>query len=110
MKSPAIYEDAFTHDCKVYDLNKTKKLMRNKLVFHLPIIDLLWVLKYDKPAEDRITKAKLRYPLLVAKYHNRVAVVDGLHRLEKYRRMGAMIIPVREVPPDVLDLVYLRPT
>jgi hypothetical protein len=95
-------ENTFSHQHGVYDLSLIYRLMRQKKVFLLPIKDLLWVLAYDKPSEERIRLAKHRYPLLVVKDSGRWVVVDGLHRLEKYRRKGINMIPVREIPDDIL--------
>lgn len=98
-----ITEDTFTHADKLYDLSKTRILMRNQETFLLPIKELLWVLKFDKPDEDRVFHAKFRYPLLVAKWQGHWTVVDGLHRLERYRRRGIEIIPVKHVTDDILQ-------
>lgn len=99
------FENTFTHDHGVYDLSLIYKLTRQEKMFLLPIESLLWILKYDHPSEDRIKKSKHRYPLLVVydKVHKRWVVVDGLHRLEKYRRKGIKQIPVREIPDSVMD-------
>lgn len=102
------HEDSFTHSNKIYDLSKVRKLLRDKHSFLLPISDLLWIREFDTPSEERITKAKLRYPLLVAKWNGRWVVVDGLHRLELYRRKGITKIPVKEVTDDILKDSYLR--
>lgn len=95
--------DTFTHDGKEYDLGKVRVMVRDKKAFLLPIKDLLWVLKYDKPDEERLKKAKWRWPLLVTRWKGKWAVVDGLHRLEKYRRRGISVIPVKEVTKEMLD-------
>ena len=94
--------NTFTHDRREYDLTKLIILLRPRKVFLLPIKDLLWVLKYDKPDEDRVNLAKHRFPLIVTKYRGKWTVVDGLHRLEKYRRKGIKVITVKEATPDLL--------
>jgi len=96
------FENTFSHQHGVYDLSLIYRLMRKEKVFLLPIKDILWVLSYDKPSEERIRMAKHRYPLLVVKDGGRWVVVDGLHRLEKYRRKGVRMIPVREIPDAIL--------
>jgi hypothetical protein len=95
--------DVFTHDGKLYDLTKVRILTRPASAFFLPISSLLWVLKHDTPQEHRVLNAKIRYPLLVAKWRGKWTVVDGLHRLERYRRRGITVIPVKEVTAAMLD-------
>lgn len=98
------YENTFTHDGKVYDLAKLQRLVRSTPMKLVPIKDLLWVLKYDTPSEDRVALAKHRYPLLVARSHSgKMTVIDGLHRLEKYRRKGVFTVPIKEVSPEILE-------
>ena len=100
--------DTFTHDNKVYDLTKVRVLLRQRKGFILKIDELLWVLKYDKPDENRVLHAKHRYPLIVAKYKDKWTVVDGLHRLERYRRKGIGVVPVIEATPDILEQAYIK--
>jgi len=96
------YLNTFTHDNHVYNLDKVRILMRDKPTVTIDIKELLWVLKYYTPSEYRIGLSKLRHPLLVAKYKGKWTVVDGLHRLEKYRRKGIVEIPCKEVTNDIL--------
>ena len=103
-----VSEDSFTHDGKIYDLPKVRKLVQHDKAFLLKIDQLTWILKYDKPKEDRIFSAKLRYPLLVTKYKGRWCVIDGIHRLERYRRKGIGVIPVKYVSQLVLNKCFLR--
>lgn len=95
--------DQFTHDGKVYDLKKVRIAVQSDKAFLLPIKELLWVLKHDTPDETRVFHAKLRYPLLVTKWRGKWTVIDGLHRLERYRRRGITIVPVKEVSPETLQ-------
>lgn len=98
-------ENTFTHRHGVYNLSLIYRLVRQEKIFLLNIKELLWVLDYDKPSEERIKLSKHRYPLLVVRdkdHGNRWVCVDGLHRLEKYRRKGIKMIPVREIPDDVM--------
>lgn len=97
------YLNTFTHDDHVYNLDKVRILVRDKPVITLKVKDLIWVLKYDKPSEYRIKLAKFRHPLLVCKWRGKWTVVDGLHRLEKYRRKGVVEIPCKEVTSDILN-------
>lgn len=100
--------DTFTHDSKYYDLTRVRLLTRSQKAFLLPIESLLWILQYDKPNEDRVLAAKLRYPLLVTKWMGKWTVVDGIHRLERYRRKGITIIPVKEVTLNMLNHTRIK--
>jgi hypothetical protein len=95
--------DSFTHDSIEYDLTKVRKELRDNKAFLLPITDLLWIHKFDTPKEERIRKAKLRWPLIVVRWGNKWVVVDGLHRLELYRRKGIKKIPVKEATLEILE-------
>lgn len=99
--------DTFRHDHKLYDLTKVRKLMRDKESFLLPIKDLLWIHEFDKPDEERVLKAKNRHPLFVCHWNGRYVVVDGIHRLERYRRKGITVIPVKLVTDEILKKTYV---
>lgn len=102
------HDNSFTHEGHLYSLDKIRILVRSQPMFLLRLKDLLWVLRFDTPSEERISKAKHRYPLLVAKTHDgKWAVVDGLHRLEKYRRKGVTSVPVKEVTREMLRRALL---
>jgi hypothetical protein len=103
-------DDTFTHDSLIYDLSKVRVLVRPDKAFLLPIKELLWVLNHDTPDEDRIFHAKFRYPLLVTKWRGKWTVVDGLHRLERYRRKGITVIPVKNVSAQVLAAARVHKT
>jgi hypothetical protein len=94
--------DTFTHNGKVYDLSKVRLLVRPKKAFLLHTSELIWVLKHDVADEERVRMAKLRYPLLVARYRGKWAVVDGLHRLTRYHRKGITVLPVKQVTDEML--------
>lgn len=88
----------FASGGKEYDLNKIFTDIDDlpKVLFFTH--DLKWVLKYDKPDPNRVQKADLNAPILVAYYENEFLVVDGLHRLskavtEKKRFMRGILVP-----------------
>lgn len=101
--------DTYLHDGHIYNLTKTRLLLRNRETFYLPLKDLVWVLKHDSPDPERVAKAKHRYPLFVTRWRGKWVVVDGLHRLERYRQMGVQDIPVKEVTPDILKQTLVHP-
>ncbi len=99
--------DVYTHDGADYDLTKTRILMRDKKTFFLSINELTWVFKHDTPDPHRVLHAKIRWPLLVARYRGKWVVVDGLHRLKRYQNSGIKAIPVKHVTNDILAKVKL---
>ena len=100
--------DSFTHDGRVYNLTKVRILTRPHKAYFVKTSELLWILRFDKPNEDRVKASKLRWPLLVAlDRKGRKTVVDGLHRLERCRRKGITTVPVKFVTPEMLEKAYL---
>ena len=100
--------DSFTHDGRHYSLAKVRVMLRTQTAFLLPIEKLLWVQDHDAFDEDRVVNAKIRWPLIVTKWKDpktgktKWTVVDGLHRLERYRRRGIKRIPCKEVTSEML--------
>ena len=95
---------SFTHDGVKYDLAKALKSVEGSPTETIPVKELSWVLKYDTPDSNRVEKADLKAPILVAKdSKGRMATVDGLHRLTKAVKSGVESLPAREV--SVSDLL-----
>ena len=95
----------FTNDGKEYDLNKVLADVDDlpKVLFFTS--DLQWVLKSDKPDPERIAKADLKAPILVAYYGEKFVVIDGLHRLakavaDKKRFMRGVLVPAEILEKD----------
>jgi hypothetical protein len=99
--------DTFTHAGKEYDLTKLRHILRGEKATVLKTNLLTWVLQYDRPDEDRVRKARLRWPLLVTKWNGKWTVIDGLHRLERCRRLGVPIVPVKIVTEEQLTTCAL---
>ena len=95
MKLSEIYQEddsIFASDGKKYDLNLLFKLANDKQPENFKISDLDWVLKYDTPRQERVSKANTSIPILVTKRKNDLLVIDGLHRLAKAKANGKKTI------------------
>lgn len=99
--------DTFTHNGIDYNLPRLKMLARRLPIINVPIVELLWILNYDRPREKRIVEAKLRYPLLIVDFHGQKCVIDGIHRLEKYRRGGFKKVPTRTVTNQMMEICVI---
>jgi len=105
VSSAIVPYDTFTHDGVVYNLTVVRYMLRSQPMFVLPINKLTWVLAFDTPDPERVRLSKHRYPLIVARdKKNRWTIVDGLHRLERYRQKGVKIVPVKLATPEILAL------
>ncbi|KKR68211.1 MAG: hypothetical protein UU09_C0014G0013 [Microgenomates group bacterium GW2011_GWA2_40_6] len=94
-------------------------------VTNIPIDSLLWHLEmpfwssdqgyYDLSPNDllihpelspvhfqKVLTADLRYPLDFVSYKGRDKIIDGLHRLTRYKMQGSLEIPARNIPLDLL--------
>jgi hypothetical protein len=96
-------DSTFTHNDVEYDLNLLLRLSKDVLVFEYPVKKLKWILKHDTPSEDRVKKAKLKYPILITKSQKRWVTLDGLHRLAKAVGEGDDKIKVKVILPSILE-------
>lgn len=87
----------FTHDGRRYNLNAALRMADPTVKMH-DVSDLEWVLPYDTPDEERVAKADVTAPILIAKDRDgRNTAVDGLHRLTKAKRLGLKQLPANYV-------------
>jgi hypothetical protein len=99
----------FTHDGVKYDLEGILKEAHRYPIMNFYVRDLAWVLKYDTPREDRVQRADLSAPILVAYSKNGdLTVVDGLHRLAKAKREKIWTLPGKLIDQDLLDKHRIR--
>ena len=97
----------FHHDGRLYDLNRVLALVADRPVQRFAVRDLAWVLDHDTPDSERVSRADLTAPLLVAAWRNSLVVVDGLHRLARAVQDGVHGLPGRLVPRAILDACEL---
>lgn len=91
----------FTHDGVNYDLNALLRRAENLPVQEFRVSDLDWVLSQDADPE-RVAHADLGVPILVAKWRDKLVVLDGYHRLTRAKREGRERIPGKFVPSEWL--------
>lgn len=103
-----MYTNEFSHAGSIYNLDRVRQLVRGEKAFYLPTKSLTWVLAYDKPDKARVKAAKHRYPLLVTKWKGKWTIIDGLHRLERYRRKGIGVVPVKLVTTEMLAKAKIK--
>lgn len=109
MKLDEFYQEetggTFTHDGKDYWLNPLLSQTRNFPIIDVPISMLDWILEYHKD-DGRDFKGEeidISAPILIAKYEDTFAVIDGIHRLMKSKYLGRKTIPARFVDDRLLS-------
>lgn len=85
----------FTHNKVTYSVDAAIERSKDTPVKKVAIAKLKWILKYTKPEKDRVKKADITVPILIAHYGKRLAVVDGLHRLVKAIEDGEEYLPTK---------------
>lgn len=95
----------FTSDGKEYWLNPLLSVTRNFPIIDMPVSELEWIIEYHKE-DGRDFKGEdidLSSPILIAKYEDKFAVIDGIHRLLKAVYLGRKTIPARYVDNRLLS-------
>lgn len=99
---------SFTHDGVRYDIEKAFELARTLPTQRFKVKDLKWVLAYDTPDPERVSRADLSAPILVAlDKTGRLTVIDGLHRLTKAVQEGHTRIMGKYIEPSKLQLLRI---
>ncbi len=98
----------FTHDGRVYDLNKLLELSKDMDSDDIPLDQLIWVLDWDEPDPKRVKKADLTAPILVTWWHDdnqpsQLVVLDGLHRLARAEQLHHETIVGKYIRHDMLE-------
>ena len=95
---------SFTHDGKTYNLNDALAIADKKPVKAVATKDLDWILEYsDKLDPERVKNADITKPLLITDYKDKLAVIDGIHRLQKAKNMRIKKIPTRYISREELE-------
>lgn len=95
----------FTHDGKEYWLNPLLSHTRNFPVIDVPVSILDWILEYhtEDGRDYKGDDIDISVPILIAKYEDKFAVIDGIHRLMKSIYLGKKTIPARYVDDSLLS-------
>ena len=108
MRLDEIYREepggTFTHDGVEYWLNPVLALSDRFEVMQIPVEELSWILEYLDDDDVRDDKdIDVTAPVLIAKYNDTFAVIDGIHRLEKAVRLGLNTIPAKYIDNRLLS-------
>lgn len=96
----------FTHDGDDYDINKLFKLSEKLPVIKTKVSDLEWINKGFKPSKRDLRREKEaddNVPILITKWHNKLVVLDGFHRLLKAEDSNIKELPARIIDKKMLD-------
>jgi superfamily II DNA or RNA helicase len=97
----------FIHDGNEYRVDDALEQVKNQKVVQANVSDLDWILQYGTPDQERLNKVDLKFPILTTEYGNRLATVDGYHRLFKAKQDGVETVPVKLVDTSKLN-TYTR--
>lgn len=90
---------SFTNNNVEYDLNAIFDIEDELPLYHLDVIDLVWILEWDDPDPKRVARADDDIPIIVSIWRHKLVVLDGLHRLAKAAEDELETLPVRFLPP-----------
>lgn len=95
-----------SHEGKLYSVDALLKVAYSKKETETLLKDLIWVLAYSQPDEERVQKADISFPVIVLDEGSRMVVLDGLHRLTKAYRLGrtkikSFILKPEDLPSDL---------
>lgn len=103
----------FTYDKNEYNLETLLRDMHRVPVIEVAVSDLAWMLTESKDTsydKTRFKNADLSAPILVTCWQNRLAVIDGWHRLQKAVYEGVAILPAKMVTEEMLNKHLILPT
>lgn len=96
-------DSTFTHDGNDYSVDEALAQVKGQKSTPTKVSNLDWILEHGTPDQKRLDKADLKFPLLATSYQDKLAVVDGYHRLAKAKQEGIEELPVRFVDTSKLN-------
>ncbi len=98
-----------THDGKRYDLNTILKCVDKNNITKVAVSDIIWILPYTTVDPKRLEKVDLKAPLLLTlSKENKVAVIDGAHRLTKAVNENVSSLPAKWVSKTILKKALIQ--
>lgn len=120
MEIPQPHQALFLHDSKFYSTDMILSYINNinkKKPVNLNVETLFKYQNefgfYDNYTEDdiiRVANAKLKFPIIVSKINNELAIIDGAHRLKKAYDMNIKSILAYDLPFSVIEKCELKHT
>lgn len=92
----------FTHDGKLYDLNKLLQITESFTVHQVNVSSLTWIFKHGVPDDKRVEEADISVPILITLWNGKWTVIDGFHRLTRAYLNRVKQIPAKIVKPHDL--------
>lgn len=107
MKLKEFYQEepggTFTHDGKDYLLNPLLKFTDRLPIKEISISELKWIIGNPDENDGRdVDDRDISIPVLVANYKDKLAVIDGYHRLKKAIKLGKETLPAKFVNDRLL--------
>jgi len=98
-EAPYLEGGSIIHDGVEYNFDAVMSIAEKLPTKQCSVDELSWILNYDTPNPTRTNKADLSFPLIVSKSVNgKLAVIDGLHRLNLAVRNDVKTLPVKYIP------------
>ena len=104
-------DSTFTHEGKEHNLNKLFILSKDIKPIPINISDLIWIITDPLTNEDKKRIKSLidpEVPILVTKYKDKLAVIDGYHRLLRSRDLNHKTIEGKIIPKEMLDKTLMQ--
>jgi len=94
----------FTHDGREYLLNPLLKFTDKLPIKEISISELDWIIGNPDENDGRdVDDRDISIPVLVANYQDKLAVIDGYHRLKKAIKLGKKTLPTKFVSDRLLS-------
>lgn len=94
----------FTHNGRDYLLNPLIKFSDKLPIINVPVDKLKWVLEYGDDERDYMAdNIDISVPILIARYNDKLVVIDGFHRLKKAIKLGKKKLPAKFVSDRLLS-------
>ena len=96
-------DSTFTHDDIEYSVNKLLKETQDMEAEEYDVKELKWILKETETEEERVKEAKLKYPIIIIKWEDKLVVLDGAHRLQKAVDLDHKTIKAIKITKKLLE-------
>lgn len=106
------HESTFSHAGSKYSVDKAISQVAKQPIVDVLVKDLKWVFDEEESNTttdpDRVQKADLQHPIILAKWNGKLVPVDGAHRLKKAINEGKTHIKAKMITPEQLEAAKLK--